>query len=320
MGRGVGEGSRGPVWTRARACACACQQDSNSDAGPGLLSFARPSFPPRYHHHHPDLQDIPNPKLTSSVRHLNPPFLLLLLLLLAFLLSLSDSSKPLSPHLPRWSRAVDSCGQNFVPNQHLVPEDPRLCWPTGTASGGAFICILSDTRKSGCFLARWGNGWDLGKLHSSSLPLGLDQMSSLPHYTWLCLCSASCKTTIARIVSCPEAKDAGTLLEPFDRFRWPFLPAARPRSTTTRRLSRAPPTQDRNARFASFFSGSLGPRSLRSRSKTFSPLMDEKQLLYAVQIASSPDQSLRQQANDFLRDVLTNADQYWTVSPRFPSC
>lgn len=43
--------------------------------------------------------------------------------------------------------------------------------------------------------------------------------------------------------------------------------------------------------------------------------MDEKQLLYAVQIASSPDQSLRQQANDFLRDVLANADQYWTVSP-----
>lgn len=140
----------------------------------------------------------PDPKLTSSFRHLNPPSLNPSFSSSLSSLSLSDSSKPLSPHLPRWSRAVDSCGQNFVPNQHLVPEDPRPCWPTGTASGGAFICILSDTRKSGCFLARWGNGWDLGKLHSSSLPRGLDQMSSLPHSTWLCLCPANCKTTIAR--------------------------------------------------------------------------------------------------------------------------
>jgi hypothetical protein len=41
--------------------------------------------------------------------------------------------------------------------------------------------------------------------------------------------------------------------------------------------------------------------------------MDEKQLLYAVEIASSPDAGLRQQANDFLRDVAAQPDRYWTV-------
>ena len=43
--------------------------------------------------------------------------------------------------------------------------------------------------------------------------------------------------------------------------------------------------------------------------------MDEKQLLYAVEIASSPDPLLRQQANDFLRDVAAQPDRYWTVRP-----
>jgi len=42
--------------------------------------------------------------------------------------------------------------------------------------------------------------------------------------------------------------------------------------------------------------------------------MDQAQLLYAVEIASSSDISLRQQANDFLRGFLANADQHWPVS------
>ncbi|CDZ96539.1 Nuclear mRNA export factor receptor LOS1/Exportin-t (importin beta superfamily) [Phaffia rhodozyma] len=42
--------------------------------------------------------------------------------------------------------------------------------------------------------------------------------------------------------------------------------------------------------------------------------MDDKQLLYAVEIASSPDQSLRQQANDFLRDVVIHCDQWWPLA------
>lgn len=40
----------------------------------------------------------------------------------------------------------------------------------------------------------------------------------------------------------------------------------------------------------------------------------QKQFEYAVSIAASPQASERQQANDFLRDVLTNAEQHWPVS------
>ena len=63
------------------------------------------------------------------------------------------------------------------------------------------------------------------------------------------------------------------------------------------------------------------PSPLSSPSPSFLPppvpfvVMDQKQLLYAVSIASDRDQGLRQQANDFLRDVLANADQHWPVSP-----
>lgn len=47
--------------------------------------------------------------------------------------------------------------------------------------------------------------------------------------------------------------------------------------------------------------------------------MNQEQFLYAVSIASNPDANLRQQANDFLRDVLLAADQHWPVRRLLPA-
>jgi hypothetical protein len=55
----------------------------------------------------------------------------------------------------------------------------------------------------------------------------------------------------------------------------------------------------------------LFPTWLRAQSNE---TMDQKQFEYAVSIAASPEAAERQQANDFLRDVLANSEQHWPVS------
>lgn len=75
------------------------------------------------------------------------------------------------------------------------------------------------------------------------------------------------------------------------------------------------PLVDRQPSFSpSTVTISFHPHSTSPPSPPSRLAMDQKQFLYAVSIASSPDASLRQQANDFLRSVQQSADQHWPVS------